>query len=68
MTSTVMNPLNTTRKALLTLDNGARVLVDMLIPTRLLLHSDNAEKELVKMWNKSSGMEHKVVKIHLMRN
>lgn len=59
--------LNTTRKALLTLDNGEKVLVEMLIPTKMLLHND-AEDKLVKMWNKSSGMVHKVTKIHLMRN
>lgn len=60
-------PKTTIRKALLTLDNGAKVQTEMLIPTKMLLHN-NAEEKLIKMWNKSSGMEHKVTNIHLFRN
>lgn len=62
-----MGFLNSTRHAVLTFEDGQKAQVVMLIPNKLLLHN-NAEAELVKMWNTSSGLKRKVTKIHLMRN
>lgn len=65
-----MGNLNSTRHAVLTFfffEDGKKAQVVMLIPNKLLLHN-NAEAELIKMWNTSSGLKRKVTKIHLMRN
>lgn len=58
------------RTVILTLDNGERVRVKVLMPRteKPLWHTD-LERRLVRDFNKSQPHAvHKVVKIHLLRN
>lgn len=64
------NTCKTSRRALLTLDNGQRVLTEIGgIPTKMLFRPEQAERELLEQINKAfAKAEHKVTRIHLMRN
>lgn len=57
------------RKGILTLDNGTRIMADFRIRPKDMMWHKEFEKSLVDKWNKSQpGAAHKVVSIHLMRN
>lgn len=64
------NIQQTSRRALLTLDNGQRVLTEIDgIPTKMLFRPEQAERGLLEQINKAfAKAEHKVIRIHLMRN
>lgn len=59
-----------TRRAIVTLDNGARIQMElrMVKPTKPIF-VELIEQKFVKEWNKSQiNAEHKAIKCHLMRN
>lgn len=57
------------RTAILTLDNGERVRVKVLMPrTETLWHTD-LERRFIHEFNKSQPKAiHKVIKVHILRN
>lgn len=65
-----MDTLKTSRHALLTFDNGQRVFTEIAnIPAELLFRPKQAEQKLLEKINQAfAKAEHKVVRIHLMRN
>lgn len=57
------------RRAIVTLDNGAKIQAQMRILARDIRFHDDLENSLVEEWNKAQpGAVHKVKRIHLMRN
>lgn len=65
-----MEPLFVTRRALLTLSNGSRIMSQLRIPSlRKAIFLDQMERTLVKEFNRNQPhLQNKVVKIHIMRN
>lgn len=65
-----MEPLFVTRRALLTLSNGSRIMSQLQIsPPHKLIFLDQLERTLVKEFNRNQPhLQNKVVKIHIMRN
>ena len=64
-----MEPLFVTRRALLTLSNGSRIMSQLQIPPHKVIFVDQLERTLVKEFNRSQPhLQNKVVKIHIMRN
>ena len=63
-----MEPLFVTRRALLTLSNGSRIMSQLRIPHKAIF-LDQMERTLVKEFNRDQPhLQNKVVKIHIMRN
>ena len=64
-----MEPLFVTRRALLTLSNGSRIMPQLQIPPHKVIFLDQLERTLVKEFNRNQPhLQNKVVKIHIMRN
>lgn len=64
-----MEPLFVTRRALLTLSNGSRIMSQLRIPPHKAIFLDQMERTLVKEFNRNQPhLQNKVVKIHIMRN
>lgn len=65
-----MEPLFVTRRALLTLSNGSRIMSQLQIPLpHKVIFLDQLERTLVKEFNSNQPhLQNKVVKIHIMRN
>lgn len=65
-----MEPLFITRRALLTLINGSRVMSQLRIPSpHKAIFLDNMERTLIEKFNRNQPhLQNKVVKIHIMRN
>ena len=65
-----MEPLFVTRRALLTLSNGSRIMSQLQIPSpHKAIFLDQMERTLVKEFNRNQPhLQNKVVKIHIMRN
>lgn len=64
-----MEPLFVTRRALLTLSNGSRIMSQLQIPPHKVIFLDQLERTLVKEFNRNQPhLQNKVVKIHIMRN
>lgn len=65
-----MEPLFVTRRALLTLSNGSRIMSQLRIPSpHKAIFPDQMERTLVKEFNRNQPhLQNKVVKIHIMRN
>lgn len=65
-----MNKLFIERKAILTLDNGAKIEATVTMPSpRKAMFYDEIEKKFVENFNKSQPHAvHKLVKVHIMRN
>lgn len=65
-----MDKLFIKRKAILTLDNGAKIEVDVTMPSpRKAMFYEEIEKKFVEGFNKSQPHAvHKLVKVHIMRN
>lgn len=64
-----MEPLFITRRALLTLSNGSRIMSQIQIPPHKAIFLGQFERTLVKEFNRSQPhLQNKVVKIHIMRN
>lgn len=64
-----MEPLFVTRRALLTLSNGSRIMSQLQIPPHKAIFLDQLEKTFIKEFNRSQPhLQNKVVKIHIMRN
>lgn len=64
-----MEPLFITRRALLTLSNGSRIMSQIQIPPHKAIFLGQLERTLVKEFNRSQPhLQNKVVKIHIMRN
>lgn len=63
-----MEPLFVTRRALLTLSNGSRIMSQLQLPHKVIF-LDQLERTLVKEFNRNQPhLQNKVVKIHIMRN
>lgn len=63
-----MEPLFVTRRALLTLSNGSRIMSQLQIPHKAIF-LDQTERTLVKVFNRNQPhLQNKVVKIHILRN
>lgn len=63
-----MEPLFVTRRALLTLSNGSRIMSQLQIPHKAIF-LDNVERTLIEKFNRNQPhLQNKVVKIHIMRN
>ena len=63
-----MEPLFVTRRALLTLSDGSRIMSQLRIPHKVVF-LDQMERTLVKEFNRNQPhLQNKVVKIHIMRN
>lgn len=65
-----MDKLFIERKAILTLDNGAKIeaVVTMPSPRKAMFHEE-MEKKFVEDFNKAQPyVVHKLVKVHIMRN
>lgn len=65
-----MKPLFVTRRALLTLSDGSRIMSQLRIPSpHKAIFLDNMERTLIEKFNKNQPhLQNKVVKIHIMRN
>ena len=65
-----MEPLFVTRRALLTLSNGSKIMSQLYIPSlHKAIFLDQLESTLVKEFNRNQPhLQNKVVKIHIMRN
>ena len=65
-----MEPLFVTRRALLTLSNGSRIMSQLRIPSpHKAIFLDKMERTLVKEFNRNQPhLQNNVVKIHIMRN
>lgn len=65
-----MDKLFIKRKAILTLDNGAKIEADVTMPSpRKAMFYEGIEKKFVEDFNKSQPHAvHKLVKVHIMRN
>lgn len=65
-----MEPLFVTRRALLALSNGSRIMPQLRIPSpHKAIFLDQTERTLVKEFNRNQPhLQNKVVKIHIMRN
>ena len=66
-----MEPLFATRRALLTLSNGSRIMSQLRIPPlpHKAIFLEQMERTLVKEFNRNQPhLQNKVVKIHIMRN
>lgn len=65
-----MEPLFVTRRALLTLSNGSRIMSQLRIPSpHKVIFLEQMERALVKEFNRNQPhLQNKVVKIHIMRN
>ena len=65
-----MEPLFVTRRALLTLSNGSRIMSQLrILSPRKAIFLDQLERTLVKEFNRNQPhLQNKVVKIHIMRN
>ena len=65
-----MEPLFVTRRALLTLSNGSRIMSQLRIPSpHKAIFLDHMGRTLVKEFNRNQPhLQNKVVKIHIMRN
>lgn len=65
-----MEPLFVTRRALLTLSNGSRIMSQLRIPSpHKAIFLGQLERTLVKEFNGNQPhLQNKVVKIHIMRN
>ena len=65
-----MEPLFVTRRALLTLSDGSRIMSQLRIPSpHKAIFLDNMERTLIEKFNKNQPHpQNKVVKIHIMRN
>ena len=64
-----MEPLFVTRRALLTLSNGSRIMSQIQITPHKVIFLGQLERTLVKEFNRSQPhLQNKVVKIHIMRN
>lgn len=59
----------TKRKALVTLSNGSKVMMDFYLPIKERTNYEDLEANIVKTFQKSQpNMVNKVIKVHLMRN
>ena len=65
-----MEPLFVTRRALLTLSDGSRIMSQLRIPSpHKAIFLDNMERTLIENFNKNQPhLQNKVVKIHIIRN
>lgn len=65
-----MDKLLIKRKAILTLDNGAKIEADVIMPSpRKAMFHEEIEKKFVEEFNKAQPHAvHKLVKVHIMRN
>ena len=65
-----MEPLFVTRRALLTLSDGSRIMSQLRIPSpHKAIFLDNMERTLIEKFNKNQPhLQNKVVKIHIMTN
>ena len=65
-----MEPLFVTRRALLTLSNGSRIMSQLRIPSPPnASFLDQMERTLIEKFNRNQPhLQNKVVKIHIMRN
>lgn len=64
-----MNKKLTKRKALVTLSNGSRVMMDFYLSLPERTNYEDLEEKIVNTFQKSQpNMVNKVIKVHLMRN